>query len=721
MPLRTPNLDDRHFLDIVTELRERIPHYCPEWTEYHDSDPGITLMQLFASMTEQLLYRMNQMPRQQYIRFLQLLGIELEGPKAAKADVTFWLTEALPTSDPIKAGTEISTTQTEDKTPIIFSTIEDFKIEIPDLAAVLTADTEELLNGEMRGHPKAVVSANSLLPSNMFSSNIEIFGSTPQAGSSMLLGFSTDLSRHLLRLKVETNQLGDNTASNGVDPRDPPWMWEICVKSDEEEEEWIPCKIDQDTTGGFSYSGSVDIHIPAGMIRYSIEHHTLYWLRVRVANQTSKSEYISSPRIDGISSVDSIGCTIHAEHSRKIEDEVLGVSNGTPGQRFYLNYTPVLPRPSSRDHNEFLVAMTEKDGQFGAWEEVNDFSDSAVRPLPLHYTLDDLTGEVCFGPAVRMPNGTIKEYGVYPPPQTEVRFANYRTGGGVEGNVTEGELNTLKTSIPYVKRVANLAEATGGADAEDIEDALLRAPGRLRARERAVTAEDFELLAKREFAGTFGRVKCLYAESLDNSNPKAETVDAAVSIPAIDLRVIPFIENATGPIPPQQLQQMSAANTATLRTYLDERRLLCTKLVIALPRYHWVATKIVIRPVAGASEEDIERKLLRRLYRLLNPLEGGLDGQGWPFGHDLHTWEIYQCLMQSSEKDVFADDGLDVSLFRVLHIQLYQIKKHEQISVTNSMLNVNLNEQELDTVPHIRVTPDGVIASLRHHIVIAQK
>ena len=78
MALPEPVLDDLQFQkDLVDEARRRIIHYCPEWTEYNLSDPGITLIELFAWMTELMVYRLNKVPEKNYIKFMELLGMQL--------------------------------------------------------------------------------------------------------------------------------------------------------------------------------------------------------------------------------------------------------------------------------------------------------------------------------------------------------------------------------------------------------------------------------------------------------------------------------------------------------------------------------------------------------------------------------------------------------------------------------------------------------------------
>src|SRR5579871_5063447 len=89
MPLVAPNLDTRNFEQILAEVRRRIPTFTPEWTDLNDSDPGMTLAQLFAFMTEQLAFQINQVPDKGLVTFLQMVGIELHPAVPAAADVTF--------------------------------------------------------------------------------------------------------------------------------------------------------------------------------------------------------------------------------------------------------------------------------------------------------------------------------------------------------------------------------------------------------------------------------------------------------------------------------------------------------------------------------------------------------------------------------------------------------------------------------------------------------
>src|SRR5437764_2590994 len=88
MPIPNPILDDRSYQQLRDELVQRIPVYTPEWTDHNASDPGITLIELFAFLGENLLYRFNQIPEAARLEYLRLLQIPLRPAVAASALVT---------------------------------------------------------------------------------------------------------------------------------------------------------------------------------------------------------------------------------------------------------------------------------------------------------------------------------------------------------------------------------------------------------------------------------------------------------------------------------------------------------------------------------------------------------------------------------------------------------------------------------------------------------
>ena len=85
--LPAPNLDDRHFQDLVDDAKRLVQQRCPTWTDHNVSDPGVTLIEAFAQMVDQLIFRLNRVPDLHYIKFLELIGVELRPPAAAQGEV----------------------------------------------------------------------------------------------------------------------------------------------------------------------------------------------------------------------------------------------------------------------------------------------------------------------------------------------------------------------------------------------------------------------------------------------------------------------------------------------------------------------------------------------------------------------------------------------------------------------------------------------------------
>jgi predicted phage baseplate assembly protein len=619
MALAAPKLDDRQFQDIVDEAKKRIPHYCKEWTDHNVSDPGVTLIELFAWMTDVILYRMNQMPDRHYIKFLEMFGITLNEPVPASVPVTFWLSAPQTTPAMIPAGTEVASTQTETERSIVFTTTDDFRIVPPELSKVLSrvGSTKEKDKKSYRKQVLRRVLAGF--------EGFEVFSPVPQIDDALYFGFENDLSRHVLRFDLAF----DPAVGAGVDPTLPPYVWE--ASTGKEGDRWITCAVEFDTTSGMNSPGRIQIHTP-DMGKYSVDKDDLYWIRARVGTISpedkaeGKRPYQETPRLRKLK-VESVGGTAPAIHAQVVKREFLGQSDGSPGQRFYLQVTPIL----TRQPEETLQVQVEGEPPKN-WIEVSDFADSGAEDR--HFTLDSVTGEVRLGPAVRQQDGAIKLYGVIPPRGANLIFARYRFGGGQVGNVQTGILNTLKTAIPFIGRVNNLEPAWGGLDPETLESAMMRAPAMLRSRDRAVTESDYEFLARQALPARIGRVKCLQPRP---SEP------GRVPVAQVFVLVIPRVPQPWGFMTPEQLSP-DPDDITTLSAYLDERRLLTTRLDVRQPEYKWVSVTVKLRAAPGAEEQAVERDVMARLYRFLNPLTGGMNGKGWPFGRDLFVSEVYQCL-----------------------------------------------------------------------------
>jgi predicted phage baseplate assembly protein len=598
MPLPTPDLDDRTFQDIVDEAKRLIPRYCPEWTNHNVSDPGVALIELFAWMSEMVLYRVNQVPERLYTHFLNLVGIEPFPPSVARAEVTFWLSAVLDQAAVVPAGTEITTVGSAAGDAVVFSTSSELVIAPPVLTGAMTTVG-----------PDAV--ALDVWDDLRFgSTGAQAFASaelTP--GDALAIGFRDPLAGMVVRLNVEAEAEGI-----GVDPTRPPLAWEVWNG-----EGWIATAVHTDTTGGLNRSGEVVLLVPTEHQPQVLGNQSAYWLRVRLLQPLpGQPTYQASPRIRGLRA-EALGGTVAAEHAELVGGEVLGRSDGAPGQSFVVARTPVLPR---RDGEHVLVV----DGDVvTTWTEVEDFSGSG--PGDTHYVWDSGSGVVRFGPRVRYPDGHVRQHGAIPRDGARIDVSGYRHGGGARGNVGARTLTLLRSTVPFVNQVTNLERAAGGVDAETIAEAKTRGPLTLRTGQRAVTAGDFERLTL-EASTEVARARC----------------QAAVTGNAqVQLLVVPQVRtDATT----HRLDDyaISPALMRQITEQLDAHRIVGTSIEVSTPYYQGVSVVTLLHGEPGRPGALVRQRATDALARYLNPLVGGSDGNGWPFDADVNTAVLTQLL-----------------------------------------------------------------------------
>ncbi|MDY6910793.1 MAG: putative baseplate assembly protein, partial [Chloroflexota bacterium] len=421
----------------------------------------------------------------------------------------------------------------------------------------------------------------------------------------------------------------------GVDPNNPPLSWEFW---DEDFSKWSALRLEKDTTGGLNANGKVVLHIPHGCTMSEIDGQSACWIRCRAIEPSEgQSSYSSSPKIIGIKS-DCTGGTVPTSNAQRINAEILGKSDGTSGQRFVLHNSPVLAREEGE-----TIEVQGIDGNYEPWQEVSDFSDSG--PDDPHFVCDSVSGEIQFGPAIKQPSGQELQYGKIPVNGSRIQFTSYRFGGGVIGNVGEGTITVMKSSIPYIASVVNWQAARGGTDSESMKSAKMRAPQALRSRSSAVTAEDFEYLAV-EASSLVARAKCL---SPGDAGSGQELLPGVVR-----LMLVPKISQTDRIIPEEELD-LTKQIREEVHSYLDERRLLGTRLEIARPKYVPVSVEAHIRSKVNTDPATVATKIEKELYRYINPVCGGPDGDGWPFGRGISVSEIYATIQGTEGVDYIEE------------------------------------------------------------------
>jgi predicted phage baseplate assembly protein len=653
-------LDDRRFQDLVSEARTRISRVCPEWTEHNVSDPGIALIELFAWMTEMLIYRTNRIPDKLHVALLNLIGVSPEGATCATADVRFTLggpadqTIVIP-----ETTTEVATVRTSTEPAIVFQVAETFTIEPQRPVAYLV---------ERRGKVKDVgVEDGRARPTPAEQAP---FGNPPRPGDALMIGFHAPISRLVVRVDVDLAE----ARGAGVDPTDPPLRWQVSTRDGG----WSEAEVLTDTTGGFNLgSGSTTLQLPELSGEQSILGYQLHWLRCRVDEHTrsgSPAAYTTSPVIRELAAAP-VGALVPTAHAVTEHTEVLGTSEGLPGGTFRLRHSPVMEPGDA----EFLEVREPNGGDWSAWELCESFAGSG--PHDCHYTLDLINGEIELGPAIRQPDGHWRQYGAVPPAGSELRFSRYRHGGGSAGNVKEGTITVLKNAIPGVAAVDNPRSAAGGVDSESLDSVRRRAALEFRTRNRAVTAEDFEVL-------------CATA-----SPQVARAICVADDDGVINVQLLPLVDPADRLLTIEELTP-SDETTRDVAAYLDRHRLIGTTIRLVPPRLRALSIVTSVQVSRHAELERVEEDVRYALYCYLNPLIGGTAdgfatsweyGRGWEYGRALNQGELFGV--------VHAVRGVEfVKILRIYDADLTTLKP--------------ISQQPAGT--HIELEPDQLIASGTH-------
>ncbi len=600
-----PVIDDRKFQDLVDEARARIPRYTPEWTDHNENDPGFVLTELFAWLTEMQIYRMSKVPKLNYLKFLELLGIELEAARPAHSEVIFPVRGSYAESYVIvPAATQIATQEPDDQGPVVFET--------QQALTALKARLDRLQSYD--GFTYRDLSAEN----EDFNRRFDPFSGPGRKDASLLMGFDAaepfpEVSFSLTVWTADDNGRLKSLACKGTD--EPAFSgvrltWEYWGGRD-----WKSLNLLKDETDALTRSGQVQLRSPpkGQMVSRLLGKvpEKRYWIRARM----EQGVYQEAPRVLAVRT--NVALVVQAE---TIEAEVLGASDGSPDQVHELRYTPVL--------SDSLQLQVDEGEGFKPWQQASDFfsanPDSAV------FVLNRATGEVRFGDGV---NGRIPVANARRP--ANILAEKYLTGGGTRGNVDAAAITAPLSSLEGidVAGVFNPYAAYGGADEERIESAMERAPQLLKSSERAVTSEDFELHAIR--SGNIARAKALMLHHPDFPGVEVPGVVSVIVIPNVE---------GEAPMP----------TSGTLRTvcaYLDQRRLATTELYVIPPSYREI--RIEARLVADLTSDlaEVKRVAEASLSGYFHPLSGGEDssheraGTGWPFGRDIYYSRVSNRLL----------------------------------------------------------------------------
>ena len=333
---------------------------------------------------------------------------------------------------------------------------------------------------------------------------------------------------------------------------------------------------------------------------------------------------------------------VWASQTQTVAGEVLGSGTGQSNQALFFRRTPVLPGhvvevrelDGARAEVELPIlreellrgGLTDDDIRTVADPTTGRVREVWVRwraqpnllfsgPEDRHYVVERTQGRLMFGDNV---NGLVP-----PAAPNNIRATLYRTGGGQLGNVPAGSIEQLLAAVPGVQSVSNPRAGEGGADGEPIEAVHRRGPRTIRHRRQAIALSDYEVLAREASPAV------AVARALPTTHPSGRNQPGWV-------RII-IMPQSRDPRP-----QPSLELRRRVRDFIIARAPagVMTGITVAGPDYLPVGVQVSIAPVSFEAAGEVFEDAVAVLMAFLNPLSGGPDGDGWPFGRDVYLSDV---------------------------------------------------------------------------------
>lgn len=656
MPITPPAIDNRRFAQLVEDTLARASVHTPEWTNFNQSDPGVTLVQLFSFLTENLLYRANLVPERNYLKFLELLRIPLAPASAAQGLVSFAnergaaRTETLAGDLEVRAGAVPFRTQLGlDVLPVEARVYFKRRIDAPsaellDYYRLLYASYQQTFPSDVQLYetvaldPKVVDSVDLNATSDralwigLFARRNDVAGtgSDPwkdirdelggrtltlgivpalDAVSAQLLPAGQAQARSLLRFDVPSVQADLRLPRDASDRPAPSYRrleprTEVDLLS-------VPGVVQLPLPEASQLNMWQDVDpleggvgdMPPTLDDAALGGRLITWLRVRA---------------DGAAQARIRWAGINAAPVRQFErivGEPLADGDGRPDQTRRLARAPVLKDSVA------VVTRTRDDAPL-QWREIDDLAAAAPevpvadpRSTPRStsrelactpdsgatdvFELDPESGELRFGDGLR---------GRRLPLGARV-FASYAFCCGARGNVAAAAINNAP-QLPSGFTVANPVQTWGGADAESADAGKKQVRRHLQHRDRLVSVEDIESVAYRAPGVRIGRIEVLPAFHPDLAPSEPGTAPGAITVMAIPS------EDPGQPDAPRADRLFLNA----LCRHLDPRRLVTTELVVRGASYKGLWISVGIEAAAGYSVAQVVDDVKRRLREVLAPV-----------------------------------------------------------------------------------------------------
>jgi hypothetical protein len=719
MPLQIPKIDDRRYQDLLDEALNRIPVHNPEWTNFNRSDPGVTLIEIFAFMTESLLYRANLIPERNRKKFLQLLGIPLNSATSARGIVTFLNERGLSKTLTLNSEMEVSAGEVPFRTErgldvlpiearVYYKRPIEAEAEIKDYYRQLYASFQNedletevelnlyetaLLDGS---NDKGVSLGDDTIDNSIWIALLARENEDPAsvreeiANKTLSLGIVPLLDETTLVLPAGGQEANKENSSwlNYEIPKMPADN----KLSDDRKPEYKPLNANA-TTDILTQPGIIEITLPSKaelefwenleplelgaddfpptLEDTKVNDRLITWLRIRGTATAVKSRFLWI----GINAATVLQRT-------KVLNEVLGEGTGEPDQVLKISRPPIVPHSVRLfvTNGDLTDEWTEIDDLLAAGAEVTkpDLRESpGAKPGNPNsakvFTVNAESGEIRFGDG---------EHGERPALGARISVS-YDFGAGLAGNVG---VEAIKTSaaLPAGLKVLNPIRTWGGADSENVLDGERQIKSYLSHRERLVTANDFKTITLRTPGVSIGRV-----EIIPTFNPDFSPNEPGDAPGAVTVMVIPKYDakQPAAPVPDRLFLD-------TICRYLDERRLITTEVFLRGAVYKQIWISVGINVIAEKSVAEVREAVKNALFGFLAPLDPNFDLLGAATSEKTNGWRLRKPV---NAKEILAEASRVSGVMFVNNVLLAQ-------GTSGAVEQIPMNGLELPRVMGISVS-----------------
>lgn len=629
-------LADLRAEELANEMVRRIAAHTPEWRNARPGDPGRALIDVFAWMGEQILYRADLTPRRMRLEFLNLLNLKQRpaqpargllqlsckvpaqarpvfvapGTKASGAVPFEVLTPA--TVQPLEGQVYIKRRLQEDEREALAEVLASLS-EVYQVADLDPYQPERLFGPGDLAKPDGLDPFADSIDQTLWIALLAL-DATPQAMAAARAALDEDAP--VLNIGV----IPRLTLPEGVEVSATPaagMRWTVSARGSDGAVIYLDLPVEDDRTAGLGAEGTLRVVLPGAAVLYAPSNDLTAEVDAGVGNRPPRiDDPVLAARLLGwvrLSADDPaarlplawVGINAVMVDQRESHGNLLlGTGSGQSGQRLRLPARDV-------DVDSIVISVAHPGQPYVVWGRVDELGAAARDDMV--YELDAEAGEVLFGDDL---TGQALRAG------SRVRLEFLRAGGGETGNLAAGSLG--KIDLPGLVAFQPAA-FSGGVAAETLDAAEKRVGAMLTHRNRCVTEDDY-----RAIGAELGLARI---EVLPGFRPAQRRMASAG---AVSVMVFPdkALRRPANPRADRRLLDR-------VQAHLDPRRPIGTELSVISPEYVGLGLTAAIGLRDGFAREDVLKAVKERLYAYLWPLPGGgPDGVGWPLGRAIRNLEI---------------------------------------------------------------------------------